>query len=126
MQKLNSDKRMVSKFFSYDETKCPCCGDNIISDDLLTKLDKAREMANVPFKITSGYRCEKHNKEVGGKENSSHLQGLACDISCDNDTDRYKILFSLCSAGFTRIGIAKNFIHCDIDEMKNQKRIWTY
>ena len=30
--------------------------------------------------ITSGHRCEKHNKEVGGAENSLHIEGKALDF----------------------------------------------
>lgn len=31
-------------------------------------------------RITSGYRDEAHNKEVGGAQNSAHLHGLAYDF----------------------------------------------
>jgi len=86
----------------------------------------ARKIANIPFKISSGYRTREHNKKVGGKPNSSHLRGLACDIVCYSSQTRYKIIIALLKAGFTRIGIGKNFIHCDLDENKVQEVIWTY
>lgn len=50
-------------------------------------LDTAREMFGKPIIITSGYRCERLNKSVGGAYNSQHLQGLACDIVV-NDMDK--------------------------------------
>lgn len=34
----------------------------------------------IPMTITSGIRCPKHNKEVGGAENSLHLHGMAIDF----------------------------------------------
>jgi len=37
-----------------------------------------REEWNKPITLT-GYRCEKHNKEIGGEEVSVHMFGLALD-----------------------------------------------
>ena len=39
-----------------------------------------RMKMGVPFTITSGYRCPRLNKAVGGAANSYHMQGKACDI----------------------------------------------
>lgn len=94
--------------------------------DLLDKLNKARHIAGVPFKITSGYRTPKHNKKIGGVPQSSHLKGLAVDISCSYSTDRFKIVNALLDAGINRIGIAKTFIHCDVDCDKHENVIWVY
>ena len=46
-------------------------------DDLL---DPIREKFAVPMIITSGYRCEKLNKLVGGVDNSQHMKGEAVDF----------------------------------------------
>lgn len=89
-------------------------------------LDRAREYADTPFIVTSAYRCEEHNKNVGGKPTSSHLKGFAVDISCPTSTARSKILPALIKAGFTRIGIGSNFIHVDDDISKPTNLIWTY
>jgi len=91
----------------------------------LRKLDAARSMAGTPFKITSGYRTQKHNDKVGGVVNSAHLRGWAADIAC-NTSNRYAILHALLDAGFNRIGIANTFIHVDCDPTKNPCKIWTY
>jgi len=117
---------MKLKHFKIDEFKCPCCGENHINNILLISLDKARDIAGIPFIITSGYRCPKHNKEVGGKPNSAHLKGLAVDIKATSSKQRFLITQALIKAGFTRIGIAHNFIHADIDSSKPQKVIWLY
>lgn len=39
-----------------------------------------RERFAVPMIITSGYRCEKVNKMIGGKDNSQHRKGEAVDF----------------------------------------------
>jgi len=92
----------------------------------LSMIDEARAIANVPFKITSGYRTEKHNNKIGGVKDSSHLSGLASDISCVDSRSRFIIVNALQDAGFTRIGIAKTFIHVDCDINKSQQVIWVY
>jgi len=92
----------------------------------LSMIDEARSIAGVPFKITSGYRTKSHNKKVGGVANSSHLKGLACDIRCVDSRHRYLIINALRDVGFTRIGIAKTFIHCDCDTEKSQNVYWIY
>lgn len=114
------------KYFKKSEFACPCCGENLISDKLTQKLDEAREIAQVPFVVNSGYRCKVHNKNEGGKENSSHLRGLACDIKAKTSSDRFAILSSLIKVGFNRIGVSDTFIHCDIDQSLPNKVIWTY
>lgn len=42
--------------------------------DLLSTLQVIRDALGKPIKITSGYRCEKLNKLVGGVPNSSHTR----------------------------------------------------
>ena len=114
------------KYFRKSEFSCPCCGRNEIDTDFTEKLDSARQLADTPFVINSGFRCEKRNKEVGGKPESSHLKGLACDIRAPVSPARYKILKALFAMGFRRIGIAKNFIHVDNDESLPQEVVWIY
>ena len=92
----------------------------------LSMIDEARAIANIPFKITSGYRTEKHNNKIGGVKDSSHLKGLAADVYCADDKSRDIMLYALRKVGFNRIGIAKTFIHCDCDTSKNKKRTWVY
>ena len=98
----------------------------LMSETFLSMIDEARGIANVPFKINSGFRTDKHNKKVGGKKGSSHLKGLACDIKCVDSRSRFKIINALISVGFTRIGIAKSFIHCDVDINKASQVVWIY
>jgi zinc D-Ala-D-Ala carboxypeptidase len=93
--------------------------------DFLNKLDEAREYANIPFIINSAYRSPTH-KESLKNPTSSHIKGLAVDISVKDSITRFKVLNALIAVGFTRIGIAGTFIHVDLDFDKSQNVIWTY
>jgi uncharacterized protein YcbK (DUF882 family) len=115
------------KYFSESEFKCNghVCYD-LMSPELLKKLDLARGIADVPFFITSSYRDKETNDRVGGSKKSAHLRGNAVDIHCENSYHRFKIIQALLDAGFTRIGIASTFIHADVDEELTDSVIWTY
>tara|TARA_R100001463_G_scaffold103671_1_gene158142 strand:+ start:6718 stop:7161 length:444 start_codon:yes stop_codon:yes gene_type:complete len=94
--------------------------------DFLRRLDTARGIAGIPFKINSGYRTAAHNTLVGGRVGSSHKKGLAVDIGYTGSRERYIILKALMEVGITRFGIAKTFIHCDVDNNKDGDVIWLY
>lgn len=119
----------MSDYFNYETDPmlaCSCCGEKGMDEEFLVDLDEAREMAGIPFKISSGYRCKKHNKAVGGKANSAHTKGLAVDIKCHDSDTRYKILEALFVIGFERIGVSDNFIHVDNDLSLPNPRTWLY
>ena len=44
-------------------------------------LDPIREHWGLPIRVTSGYRCPELNEEVGGVEDSWHMDGCAADIT---------------------------------------------
>ena len=83
-------------------------------------------LCDIPFRITSGYRSEDHNRKVGGVLGSSHTKGLAADIACTNSAARHIIVTALLKVGLNRIGIADTFIHVDRDPSKVANVIWTY
>ena len=115
-------------YFNLDEFACPCCGSGaqLMNKDFVYKLDSARGTANIPFVVTSGWRCPVHNLRVGGSIDSAHLQGLAADIEVKDSMDRWKILRALVYEGFTRIGIGPDVIHVDDDDRKPQRVAWLY
>jgi uncharacterized protein YcbK (DUF882 family) len=119
---------MRFRYFKIEEFYCKCeeCKDEkqIVDKYLIEMLDVARGIADMPFVITSGYRCTKYNEKVGGVEDSSHLTGKAADISTISSHMKYEILRSLLDVGFRRVGIYANHIHCDIDESKPQDVLW--
>lgn len=49
-------------------------------------LDPLREAWGAPIIVTSGYRCPKLNKAVGGAKTSQHMYGQAADIRTVSDT----------------------------------------
>jgi len=97
-----------------------------MSENLLLNLELARSIADIPFHVNSAWRDKDTNQRVGGKTNSAHLRGNAVDIACANSADRFIIVESAMAAGFTRIGIAKTFVHIDCDEDLPNCVIWTY
>ena len=120
---------MGTKHFSDYELSCRCgCGFCITDKDFLDKLEYARELANIPFVITSGARCLKHNRSVGGVDSSAHTKGLAVDISFKDSHQCFVIVDSLYRAGFKRLGINfdKSFVHCDVDNEKPQYVLFKY
>lgn len=116
------------EYFSHKEFDSPDIINSglLMNDDFVLLLNEARKVANIPFIINSGYRSKSHNAKVGGKQNSSHLKGLAVDIKCTNSRDRYIIIKALLDCGFNRIGINKSFIHVDLDESKKHSVSWLY
>ena len=121
------------KYFNYNEFDSPDfenSGRNMDSD-FIAMLDNAREIAGVPFKITSGFRTKEYNEILAKKgykasPNSSHLRGLAVDIAATDSVTRFKIVSAALQAGINRIGIANTFIHLDCDTSKTNSVIWTY
>jgi uncharacterized protein YcbK (DUF882 family) len=89
-------------------------------------IDKARDLFAKPIHINSAMRTVERNALVGGSKNSSHLRGLAIDVACDNSRDRFRLIEIFMLLGINRIGIAKTFIHIDIDPEKDPDVIWTY
>jgi len=114
------------KHFELSEFACPCCDRALMDLEFLIRLDKARESAATPFVITSGYRCEDWNEEVGGVAGSSHVEGFAADISTPDSHTRFLVIRSLIEHGFLRIGLGKDFVHVDADESKPERVAWTY
>ena len=122
-------KSLDLKYFTlkeFDSPDEPGSGSKM-DKKFLEKLDYARLNAGVPFKINSGYRSKHwNNKVLKARIGSSHLKGLAADIHCVNSRERSLIVKSLLDVGINRIGIAKTFIHCDVDKQKDQDVIWLY
>ena len=119
-------RKQLTPNFDEDEFTCKCgCGLNGINRELVNLLQKLREDFNSPMVITSGLRCEDWNTQTKGSANSSHLWGMAVDVSVTDAIIRYKFV-KKAQKYFKRIGIAKTFVHVDIDHMKTNPVILTY
>jgi len=116
------------KYFSIEEFESPDHkGSGInMQQSFLVLLDQARDIAGIPFKITSGYRTKEHNAKVGGVPNSSHTKGYAADIAITSSLQRYTILNALLKVGFNRVGISDTFLHVDNDPDKLANVLFTY
>ncbi len=116
----------LTKNFSRSEFACRCgCGRGDVSPQLVTILQALRDALGRPLIITSAVRCEKHNREVGGEMGSAHVRGLAVDVACSSSRERYDLLWKAIEK-FDRIGIAKSFIHLDIDASLPRCVVWVY
>ena len=49
-----------------------------------------REHWGLPIRVTSGYRCPELNEEVGGVEESYHMDGCAADITALGNSEEHR------------------------------------
>ena len=81
------------RFFRPEEFRCPCCGAGFPARSLVFFLDLFRSAWGGAVRVNSGFRCSKHNMEVGGAEKSRHLLGCAADIApLTGDLGRFRAL----------------------------------
>lgn len=92
----------------------------------MSKFDTAREIAGIPFVINSAYRSPVWDRSKGRSGTGAHTLGRAIDIRCNSDRNRFLIVNALIKAGFTRIGIAKTYIHADDSSLHSQQVVWLY
>jgi len=105
----------VSPHFRLTEFQCRCCGCVKLHPELLVKLERLREAWGSPLLLTSGFRCEKHNKKVNGAEASLHLLGQAADVVVLEENQR-EFMEAAEKEGFDQfIPYGKrNFVHLGI------------
>ena len=110
--------------FSRSEFACKCgCGFDTVDVELINALRDLRvAIGGKPITITSGCRCESHNKAVGGAPNSQHLYARAADIYSSETTpsDILEKLEELFPNKYG-IGIYSGWVHIDT---RNEKARW--
>lgn len=123
----------MSKYFTEDEMRCKCgCGKCHMGPTFMQMLDAARGFAGIPFVVTSGYRCEKHDDEEAAQVHKApsrnHTTGEAVDIDAKNGQDLMIILTALIQVGFRRIGVnlTSFWLHADKVPGKTTPCIWGY
>lgn len=87
----NGEKIQLSRHLNSYDFRCKCGGNHKIKID--TKLvdileDLFYEVKADSIHVVSGYRCKKHDKEVGGSGNGYHTKGKAADIYYIKDGKR--------------------------------------
>ena len=120
---------LLTRNFSKNEMQCKCdCGEAVMSQDFMQKLQELRDKCNFPLPVNSGFRCKKHNTRIGGHPDSAHMAGLACDLDVNGIRARVVIQKAL-EMGFEGVGISQSgskFVHLDMKPRKNGKAVWTY
>lgn len=94
-------------------------------------LDPLRRLYQKPIVITSGYRCEKLNKTIGGVPNSWHTKGNAADIRIENDMaakEIFNILKSIPSVDTVLFEHSKNsqWMHIQWDMQKTPRHHFNF
>jgi len=105
----------LTQNFNREEFMCKCgCGLMAINPTIVQRLQVIRDIINVPIHVNSGYRCKKHNLEVGGAKESQHVLGNAIDwYTLDFPLDKIADMLVNWSGGFHFYAEYK-FIHIDI------------
>ena len=117
--------------FTRREVECPCCHAEDMQPETMARFQKARDILGSPLYGNSWFRCPKHNKKVGGTEDSSHLVGRAGDVTLAKframrPDEYWRLLDALLLAGFPRLVLdtARRYIHADDDPDKPKPGIW--
>lgn len=81
-------KHSVSKNFDISEffSKSPDVTAHYFDEKLIPVMQFLRSYMKEPIIITSTYRSQLVNFEIGSNENSMHRKGMAVDFTCNNIT----------------------------------------
>ena len=102
-------------YFTKAEFDCKHSGKNEMQPEFMAKLQRLREKYGRPIRITSGYRHWTHPVEARkGHTTGEHTRGTCADIACTSGAERYEIIRLALQLEFTRVGIAKTFVHLGI------------
>ena len=123
-EKGRSDK--IAKNFQYKEFDCHgqgCCSTTIIDEKLVEYVQQIRDHFGKPVTITSSYRCEVHNRRVGGATKSYHMRGQAADVVVQGVSSREVAKYAE-SIGILGIGLYETsddgyFTHIDTRTTKS-------
>jgi uncharacterized protein YcbK (DUF882 family) len=119
----------LSKNFNRSEFACKgkdCCNHSApVHPDLVEALQALRDRIGKPLSITSGFRCNRHNKAIGGEAHSFHTLGMAADVACQNGISPAQLATLAEGIDLFReggIGIYPSWVHLDV--RKNGKARW--
>ena len=104
-----NDHTKITADFERHEFACPCgCTAQMIDPELVQKMQTIRTKLGKAVKVTSGYRCVKHNADpkVGGSRTSRHLYGIAADWRTkDRSVNPVALGIIAAAQGFGAVGI---------------------
>lgn len=113
----------LTKHFQRSEFACQgkdCCDRSAPIDMVLVcALEQLRAAVERPLVIESGFRCRRHNAEIGGSPDSYHTLGMAADVRVPEGwtPEQFaraaeRIPVSVFQSG--GIGIYSHWVHLDI------------
>jgi len=119
-------------YFTQAELQCHCsypeCDGGEMSPAFMVRVIDLRKFLDFPFPVSSGFRCARHNTDVGGRSNSLHLLGQAIDIGIDRDR-AYQLVADAKNFGMRGIGVrqvgSKRFVHID-NRPQDHVSFWSY
>lgn len=115
-----------SKWFKEEEfQRCivPCSLQDM-NQRAINMLDTARDFAGIPIVLNTAYRSPEYERKQGRAGTSAHTLGVAFDIRCHTNSNRFKLIVALLQVGFNRIGVYETFIHADCSQKHDQNVIW--
>lgn len=122
-------------FYVY-EVVCKCnypeCNfgreDGDVSPALIFLLESIREDVGGPVRLTSVCRCEQHNEDEGGVDDSVHCICEAADIQVEGGRHRHMVQKAAHDHGAEGVGTANGFIHVDVHKgsVKPRPSAWKY
>ena len=100
-----------------------CCKTTKIDEQLVKYLQQIRNHFGKSLYISSGYRCETHNKSVGGATGSRHSKGQAADIYMNGVTPaeiaKYAESIGILGIGLYETDKDGHFVHIDTRTTKS-------
>lgn len=114
---------VATKHFSDKELECRCCKVSTMQPAFMESLERIRVEMNRPLKLSSAFRCSKHNCKVSSTgPNGPHTDhgegGQAVDVQISG-ADALRLVEVAKKFGMTGIGVKQNgpagkrFIHLD-------------
>lgn len=110
----------ISPFLHHSEFRCKCeyedCTFTLLNPRLANAFFIVRKMWNSSLGVSSGFRCQRHNKDSGGVMDSWHKKGCAIDIYPHKG--KLLELYELASKFFDLVILYedKGFIHCQMED----------
>lgn len=98
--------------FTPSEFRCKHTGLDGMDGEFMDRLHALRLEYGKPMRVTSGYRHPTHPVEARKqRSDGEHTRGRCADIACTTSRERFELVQLALKHGFTRIGIASNFVH---------------